>query len=164
MGRDALNVSLWIYLCSDCRFCFKVPVIPYSYGQFLLKNRTNTFFAFLEAIENQAFREASEIFMAQNGISELSDLAASNLFQRIVGAIFDEAPDGSRFEIEPEFICPKCLRSNTEFSFAPNRPEFKEMAVPDVTHNRWNKLMFHEKQTLIADAISKRLPSMKMSG
>lgn len=149
-----IKCNIFKYQCGKCGNGFEAPVYLAGYGKFLLKNYKSKDMVLLDAISNDAFKEASQLIKKHPKIIGLQASAQSNIVQDVIGYIYDKSTCGGSFGINANPKCPHCCEHNIAGYEEIQPSTIVEVDVGLVTSNHWDKLSEKEKISFIDDLLS----------
>ena len=146
--RDEMKIkcSLYEYKCAICGSVYKSPVYIGGYGQFLLRNYGSDEFAWLNATSDSVFNEVSKLVRKNPRIMNLKQRAQSDIFQKIIGYVYDPDKCGNYYGIGVDPECPSCKEHHISGYKELSPPEYVELDVFEVTSCEWEKLTLKEKE------------------
>ena len=147
-----MKLLLVRYECASCAGTFEAPIVgPYtSCGTFLLRSSTGAA-RYLDAFQDETYKEVGRLLKAHEKTSRLSDSGYGKALQRIYGEIAcDGDADGNPFIISAYPVCPVCKSQEMAYWEFKAPPEFIDVALEHVTHNKWNSLSEDEKLRLLS--------------
>ena len=144
-----MKLVLYIYTYS-AHCTIKVPeVLEYSYGEFLLRKRNDSGMRYLNALEDDVYREVNEI-LKENFFQDQSE--AGDLLQIVFGPVAcDPDTDGKPFEMNLWPYCENCSAAEPLSWQMTEPPEFVNIDVPLVKHDLWNSFNPEQKKTRVLD-------------
>ncbi|MCA9040108.1 MAG: hypothetical protein KDA65_07175 [Planctomycetaceae bacterium] len=148
-----MKLILWKYQCKDCYSWFKSLELSGNYGAFLLRSLSNEF-RFLDAISDSAFKEVSTFVKRHCNLDESK---CGKLVKSIFTITCDPDFKGHMFYINLPPQCPHCHSRSIAHDCCPEPLEFIELAIPDVSHQKWNGLSEVDKEARLSEALEQEL-------
>lgn len=144
-----MEIAFFQAKCSECGTEFSTPLLSdFSYGQFIARSENGLFFAYLNAIEELAFKEISCIFdklLKECG----SSLDENTCFHSVVGKCSDMI-EGQEMRIDIGPICPYCKSSSCHYD---NLKMVEKREIENLSFTSFVALSDEEKNSLIRDYI-----------
>lgn len=144
-----IKCNIFKYQCGGCGKSFEAPVYLAGYGKFLLKNYKSGDLAWLDAISDNAFKEASRLIKKHPKLVGLQANAQSNIVQDVIGYVYDKSICGGNFGINANPMCPHCGEHNFVGYEEILPSKIVEINVDIVTSNTWSELSEKEKISLV---------------
>ncbi len=141
-----LRCTVFEYQCQHCGKRFKAPVYTGSgYGQFLMRNYVSGHHVWLDVFSDDVINEMDQLISAHPAVSSLGENAQSDIFQKIVGYLYDPDSEGNYYGIGIDPQCPFCNAHQAK-SFREVFPnEYMELSVVRITARQWKQMSQDEK-------------------
>lgn len=149
MNSIHMKLVLYEYVYSlDCKIT-EPEVLEHSYGEFLLRKRNGPGMRYLNALEDDAYQEVSEII---KGFFPNVKFESSDLLQIVFGPVAcDPDIDGKPFEMNLAPYCETCDAAEPLSWQMTEPPVFVYIEVPLVKHDLWNSLSPERKRNRVLD-------------
>ncbi|WP_431822661.1 hypothetical protein [Burkholderia sp. F1] len=145
-----MKLELMKCKCSACGNDFLAPSLgDGAYGEFLLWSE-NGKVVYLNAFEDQTFKEVDNLLCLHSKTSALDSLDRAKILHKIYGKLAcDRDESGSIFSIEASPPCPVCGSQAIASWESINPAEVVDLELSNVTHFYWNSLTFDEKGKMV---------------
>lgn len=139
-----MKLQYYVYGCEDCGKKFKSPEIISNYGEFLMRSEKGNI-AYLSALDDKVFNEFADKLHAHPLLCTLERIEQSKILHRIFGLACDLSSDGTRYEITNKPVCAYCGKKHILTWGPPNPPEYIDLDIKCITHDKWNNLSDTDK-------------------
>lgn len=147
-----MKLVLYNYICPSSNYDFKAPqVLPYAYGEFLLRKKNGPMIRYLNALEDKSYDEVDRI-IKDNFPGENFD--STEPLQLAFGpAACDVDSDGVAFEMNLLPFCDNCAGFHPSSWQMTDPPEFIDVDIPPVEHTLWNSLTVDQRKERILSVL-----------
>jgi len=139
--------------CNKCKNKFDMPLLSdfSSYGEFIVRNKTGSKFAYFETLTNSFWDEVSNIIdeIIRNKKNSRITIAKR---QRVISKCLDKIND-EQFAIDKP-ICPKC--KSKDINYGIGHPKGVKR-IPYVSFNEFDKMNKLEKVELVERILKNKL-------
>jgi len=116
-----------------------------------MRSEKSDYAAFLNALDDSAFSEISEMVSEYPEIVRLKDQERAKILHKVFGLLCDEAPDGGKLLMGHLPICPSCGSREMKSWGQVHPPQI--WPVPTVEHKKWDRKSHSEKLAAVDKAI-----------
>jgi DNA-directed RNA polymerase subunit RPC12/RpoP len=151
-----MNAIAYLYTCAECGHQLKAPETgEFSYGMFVMRAEKSDYAVFLNALEDSAFLESSQMVKEYPQIAKLPDRERAAIQQRVYGMICDRTPTGEMLIIGLPPKCPSC-GSRKMKSWKQIQPS-ETWPLPVVEHKSWDNKSANERLETVDRSIQEVL-------
>lgn len=148
-----MKFHLFKYTCKKCGAIYKAPELSFdSYGEFLMRSVAGET-VYLNAISDPVYDEVDKLLHELLNEKKFNSFQYANLLQTIFGVACDKDSKGNRYDIKNKPKCNNCRFQEPSYWEATEPPEFIELNIPEVEHNKWSELTKAEKLDILKKAI-----------
>ena len=147
-----MSAIAYRFKCADCKTEFEAPEVPeMSYGIFVMRNKVSNEAVFLDALNDPAFKESTELVERNPQFADRVSKSRGAAQQTVFSITCDKTREGASFEIGVFPVCPACGSRDMK-SYRPAVP-IRDWPLPVVTHKLWETKSASEKTAAINEAI-----------
>jgi hypothetical protein len=125
-----------------------------GHGQLLLRSLGIGSLAYADAVSDTVFAQLREILSGFPTFVQLHELERGSLVRELFGPTCDPDPDGTLYAVDRNPCCKYCQDCNVRLAEVVEPPEFVDIEVPHVSHDRWNSIARPDQTAIIEQALS----------